>query len=400
MAFRFVNLEKRAVSSGLELVQGAKGGDETLLVEHPYLRMLRVIERIGPRNCSAISRVTGIPTETVRYRLNKHLINRDIAINPSIDYNRLDLTIAWLNLEFEDAYRTEAPELFNVLSRVGYLVYYSRTTPSGDFAAIAVPPKGRVSGYETFLKGLVDLGFLRSYRLKELAGLNYPGVWMNHYDPATGNWTIDWERLEQSEVEVPEFEGSPASQPVVDQADLFILKELQVNVTQPLVQIARKLRMDPRSLSYHYRDHILGKRLIKKHVIQWQRERPSDKDRILVLREFWQFRDLKSRELEYLRRLFNRIPFTLLEAVSADQTFYLAQTVAPLEYYITMLNYIRQHITSELISRLTSGLVDPSCAGAYSLPYEMFSKREGWMFKLERSLSIFHDIVVSVENHE
>jgi len=368
-----------------------------MLAENPYQRMLKVIERIGPRNCSAISRLTGIPTETVRYRLNKHLINKDIAINPSVDFKKLGLTLAWLNLEFEDEYRAEAPELFNVLSRVGYLVYYSRTTPSGDFVAVAVPPAGRISGYESFLKGLVDLGFLRSYSLWELAGFNYPGVWMNHYDPTAHIWSIDWEKLEQSEVEIPELEGLPTPEPVVDQADLFILNELQYNLTQPLVEIAGKLKMDPRSLSYHYRDHILGKQLIKKYVIQWQRERVSPKDEALVLREFWQFGKLKSQELEHLRRLFNRLPFTHSESISADQSFYMGQTVAPLEYYIAMLNYIRQHINSDLISKLNSGLVDPSCAGGYTVPFEMYSKREGWMFKLERSLSIFRDIVVSVE---
>lgn len=376
---------------------GAGEGEGTVLAENPHLRMLRVVERIGPRNCSAISRLTGIPTETVRYRLNKHLIHRDIAVNPSVDFNKLALTIAWLNLRFEDEYRAEAPELFNVLSRVGYLVYYSRITPSSDFVAVAVPPAGRVVGYENFLKGLVDLGFLQNYSLEELTGLNYPGVWMSHYDPTTHGWEIDWEKLERSEAEVPDFGDFPAPEPMVDEADVFILKEMQVNVTQPLVQIARKLKMDPRSLSYHYRDHILGRRLIKKYVIQWQRERPSAKDEVLVLREFWQFRDLKKRELEHLRRLFCRIPFTHLEAVSADQTFYLAQTVAPLEQYIAMLNYVRQHLNSRLIRRLTSVFVDPSCVEGYTLPYEMFSKEGGWVFDLERSLTIFQDIVLSVE---
>lgn len=367
------------------------------MVDNPHLKMLKVIERIGPRNCSAVSRLTGIPIETVRYRLNKHLLNRDIAINPSVDFNKLALTIAWLNLRFQDGYRTEAPELFDILSKVGYLVYYSRTTPSSDFVAVAMPPAGRIDGYESFLKGLVDLGFLQNYTLVELAGFNYPGIWMNHYDPITHNWEIDWEKLEQSEVEVPELEGFPAPEPMADQADLFILKEMQLNLTQPLVQIAKKLKMDPRSLSYHYRDHILGRRLIRKYVIQWQRERPSLKDEVLVLREFWEFRDLKKRDLEYLRKLFNRIPFTHLEGVSTDQSFYLAQTVAPLGYYIPMLNYVRQHLNSGLIRKLTSAVVDPSCAGAYTLPYEMFSKEGGWIFDLERSLTIFQGIVLSVE---
>ena len=367
------------------------------MVDNPHLKMLKVIERIGPRNCSAVSRLTGIPTETVRYRLNKHLVNRDIAINPSVDFNKLALTIAWLNLSFEDGYRTEAPELFDILSKVGYLVYYSRKTPSSDFVAVAMPPARRIDGYESFLKGLVDLGFLQNYTLVELAGFNYPGIWMNHYDPITHNWEIDWEKLEQSEVEVPELEGFPAPEPMADQADLFILKEMQLNLTQPLVQMAKKLKMDPRSLSYHYRDHILGRRLIRKYVIQWQRERPSLKDEVLVLREFWEFRDLKKRDLEYLRKLFNRIPFTHLEGVSADQSFYLAQTVAPLGYYIPMLNYVRQHLNSGLIRRLTSAVVDPSCVGAYTLPYEMFSKEGRWVFDLERSLTIFQGIVLSVE---
>ncbi|MFQ6076117.1 MAG: hypothetical protein ACE5Z5_08290, partial [Candidatus Bathyarchaeia archaeon] len=86
--------------------------------------IVEAIKRVGPRNCSLISRLTGIPVETVRYKIRRQLIRKGIRVHLSVDYNKLCLLRNWITLDFNDEYSELAPSMLDVLSRIGYLTYY------------------------------------------------------------------------------------------------------------------------------------------------------------------------------------------------------------------------------------------------------------------------------------
>ncbi len=162
--------------------------------------IVEAIKRVGPRNCSLISRMTGIPTETVRYKIDEQLVRKGIIIRVSVDYNKLGLARNWLTLNFSDEYDELAPRILDALSKIGYLIYYGRVVPRRNYVSIAaLPPKAKAE-YRKFLNGLIDLSILTSYKMDELAWVRYLSMRPEYYDFSTRTWKINWEGLNQSKV--------------------------------------------------------------------------------------------------------------------------------------------------------------------------------------------------------
>lgn len=351
------------------------------------------IRKAGPRNCSLISRMTGIPVETVRYKIRRQLIRKGVIMRVHADYNKLGLVRTWVNLKFTKEFLSAADRFLDKLSKVSYLVYRGKIIPTGSHIAVfAVPYVGREK-FTAFLDELVRLGVLRSYEKKELSVVNYPHMQAEHYDFDKRTWFVDWLKLRPTSDVADEQISDFSSKPHCDNIDLLILKELQLNATQPLTKIGRKLGIDPKIVRYHYQEHLMRRGLILRYVLSWF-DTQEDRWR-KVLYSFMELRDLNSKELRRAREVFASIPFTWFDSVSPDGKFYFVQLIVPLIEFQDLCRYVYNYLPEMVTNSYQTFVTE---AMAYTLPYEQFTDEQGWDLNMEKALEIVKTAMDEVRN--
>jgi len=354
-----------------------KGMDEASYI-------VEAIKRVGPRNCSLISRMTGIPIGTVRYKIYEQLKKKGVRVQVSVDYSKLGLARNWVALNFSDKCSELAPRILERLSSIGYLTYYGRVVPQGNyFSLVALPPKAKAE-YRKFLNGLIDLNILTSYKMDELDWICFLSMRPEYYDFSTGTWNINWETLNQSKVLVKGMGDIYVGEPMADKVDLLILTELQLDSTVSIMEIARKLKMKFKKVNYHFLEHVVRRELIMNYIIRWQAGIEDD-GQYSTLSMAIEFRDLTRGELSSVQEVFHKLPFGWFDALSSDRALYLVYVSLPLTQYVNLLNYLRRTI-SRYNQKFKVSLIDASCSQGYTIPCEMFDEKQGWTFDAEKTL--------------
>jgi len=352
-------------------------------LENDLYTIVEAIKRVGPRNVSLISRLTGIPVETVRYKIRRQLIKNGIGVHVGVDYDRLGLVRCWLDLNFDERCRDSAPQVLEMLSKTGYLIYYGRILPQGTYISIIALPPNLKARYVEFLNSMVNLGILASYRMDDLAWIRHLSMRPEYYSFDTKTWNVDWESLHQSRVIVKKMMDSDVGEPMADKTDLLILSELQIDSMKPISKIAKNLGLKSKTVRYHYMEHIIRRGLITNFIVRWQGL--GAKAWRSTLNMPIELRDLTRGSLLEVQKAFHRLPFTWFDAVSSNQSLYLAFVSLPIDQYVNFLNYLRTNIT-DYDRRFGIKFIDTSCADSYTVPYEMFDEARGWIFNPEETL--------------
>lgn len=347
--------------------------------------IIGAIKRVGPRNCSLISRLTSLPIETVRHKIEKQLVSKGFRFHVNVDYKKLGLVRHWLTLYFSDEYSELATKILDILSRTGYLIYFGRIVPQGSYASIIALPVDAIEEYTRFLEGFIDLGILDSYEIDELAHVQQHFIKHEFYDFKKGTWNVNWAELEQSKADLPKTVENQSYEMMADEKDLHILEQLQFDPTASFAKIARELNMNQKSVRYHYFKHIVGRHLIKEYIVRWQASLGKN-ERRAIFSLIVQLRNFKSGDLSTVQEIFHKVPFTWFDAFSVDGGFYLAYVTLPMAQYVNLLDFLRRNLPKQYLDSLKMSLIDMFCSMGYTIPYEMFNEEHGWVFDAERTL--------------
>jgi len=347
-------------------------------------RIVEAIKQVGPRNSCAISRITGIPDNTVRYKIHNQLVQKGITVQTSVDYGKMGLTTNWVNMDFAKEYKKTAPLVLRVLSKSGYLTFFGRLLPQNSFATVIRIPREALKSYLSFLEKIVQAGVLDSYRVDPVLWIRHLSMNPRYFDFEKKEWNVDWEEVEKSPVEIQQQEVAEGGAFYVDKIDVLLLKEMQIDCLRSLTDIGKKLHVKPKTLRYHFREHIEKRRLISRYVVRWFGSPPLEaRKSILYLTA--EIREPSPEVLWQAQNVFHRLPFTWLDAVSTCQDLYTAQAVLPISSYTETVEYLARN-SDGFEKKLKLCLVDQTCTCNYTLPYELFSEDAGWLFDEEHTL--------------
>jgi hypothetical protein len=164
----------------------------------------------------------------------------------------------------------------------------------------------------------------------------------------------------------------------MDNLDLLLVKELQTDALQHVVAIARKLKIHPKTLEYHYRAHVEGQNLIPRYIVSWMNGLDRSLPLSLIVARLTL--DGMSRNDSFrMRETTNKIPFLWSEDTLRDGT-YIAWLMIPLEEATTKIDYIHTSVP-DLGSRMDVSFIKHLDTCLYTVPYHMFAK--GWSFDVE-----------------
>jgi DNA-binding Lrp family transcriptional regulator len=355
--------------------------DETSDLE---ARIIKAIGRAGPRNVAQISRMTGAHQETIRYKIKKRFDRLGFKFHAEVDYDKIGLSLHWATLKFSRTHHGMAPQILRALNQVGYLAYFAKVVPQGDYTALFTLPADSASQYGEFLSGLQEKGILADFALDEVLVRRHKIMDPRFFNFRSGRWEVEWAKV-AAEPPAPLSPGKKPRAEDFDYYDLLVIKELQKDALQHLTEIARKLKVHQKTLEYHYRTHVQKWKLVPSYRIRWARDttrRPAHSTTFTRLA----FNNLSRAEFTEVQGAISKVPFLWLEDLLQSGT-YIASMYVPVTDLQSVLNYIGSSVPN-LGSKIDVGFVNYSEASSFTIPYNMY-QNNAWKFdvhQMERAL--------------
>ena len=326
-----------------------------------------------------IARMTGAHQETIRYKIKKRFGRLGFRFHAEVDFAKLGLDLHWGNFSFAKPYYDMAPQILRALNRVGYLTYYAKIVPQGNFITLFALPRNTGPQYAEFLAGLRKDGVLTDFSLNEVLVERHKPMDPRFFNFRSGRWEVEWNKVAASSASPLAPRKRPPEENF-DSYDLLIIKELQKDSLQHLTEIARKLKVHQKTLEYHYRTHVNKWRLIPSYRVRWAQDITK---RLVhsVATTHLTFHDLAPREFAEVQAQISKIPFLWLEDLFRDGT-YSVMFYTPLTDLIEMSSYI-SNLIPEAVSKMELGFIKPSDSASFTIPYEMYQGKE-WKLNLHQ----------------
>lgn len=338
--------------------------------------IVEAIKSVGPRNCSLISRMTGVPIETVRYKIKKQLLRKGIKFHAVVDYEMLGLKRYWLTMDFSEEFRAAAAQILDSLSKFG-LTFYVRILPHGLYGAMVAIPSDSSQKYEGILDYMTSSGILNFYRMDPLDWVQNVSLRPEYYDFDKGKWSFSWSSLAPLTIRPNPLQRVPNDDEKLDALDLFILKELQINSLTHLTTMARKLGIGSKTLRYHYVSHVRKRNLLAGYAVRWSGLTRGEKGLVVLL---VRVSGVTNDSIGDLEKTFLELPFTWLQAYSEENSTFISVLSLPADQYVDTLTYLGSSLP-EFRERAETLVLDTRTVMSYTIPYEMFDADKGWELK-------------------
>ena len=345
-------------------------------------RIITAIGTAGPRNVAQISRMTGAHQETIRYKIKKRFGRLGFRFHADVDFDKIGLRLHWATLNFTKPYYEMAPQILQTLNQVGYLTYYAKVVPQGNYFALFALPENTADQYREFLSGLGNSGVLGESALTEVLMSRHKVMDPRFFNFRSGRWEVEWQKVtEQSPVPMP-LDRRPRPEEF-DYYDLLVIKELQKDSLQHLTGIARKLKVHQKTLEYHYRTHVQKWKLVPSYAIRWAQDTTKRLAHTVAV-TYLTFKDLTRPEFTKVQAAVSKIPFLWTEDL-LDTGTYVVMMYVPVTDMVNVTSYVGRALPN-LASRVEMGFVEQPNAYSFTIPYNMYQDGR-WKFDLRRMQS-------------
>jgi len=342
-------------------------------------RIIQAIGAAGPRNVAKISRMTGAHQETIRYKIKKRFGRLGFRFHAEVDYGKIGLSLHWATMDFSKEYYVIASQILRALNQVGYLTYFAKIVPQGNYVALFALPDNTAGQYGEFLSGLARKGILNNFTLDEVLANRHKAMDPRFFNFRSGRWEIEWDKI-AGMAPVPLPQGNKPHPEDIDYYDLLVIKELQKDSLQHLTGIAKKLKVHQKTLEYHYRTHVQKWKLVPSYTIRWT----QDTTRRLthsVAGTILTFQGLSRLEFTEVQAAVSKIPFLWNEDLLQGGE-YIAYLYAPVTDLTNVTSYING-VVPNLSSKVDVGFVKASEAASFTIPYNMYQGGR-WKFDLRQ----------------
>jgi len=326
-------------------------------------RIISAVGEAGPRNVARLSRMTGIHPETVRYEVRRRFQRLGLKFYSEPDFTKLGLSLHWGTLTFSKTHRSDARKTLGDLGRNG-LVRYARLVPQGNYACLSAIPRGATERYKELLFELERKGVLDSFTLRKVLANRRKTMDPQFFNPRSGRWEVRWDRV-ANQGPGPSFTSGEQVQKF-GYLDLLIIKELQKDPLQHIVGMAHKLRINSKTIEYHYRTHVQGRKLVSLGVV-WA---PNDVRSTPVQLSFHDLTPSTSAEVQ---AAVGKVPFLSTEELT--RTGYIATMYAPASEVVPVLDYVGSTVPN-LASRVDVGFLDHAKTASFTIPYHLYHDGE------------------------
>jgi hypothetical protein len=345
-------------------------------------RLIEAINRVGIQNVSLLSRMTGMPTETIRYTMKKRFPNLGLNVRTPLNHSALGLERYFVSMKLTPAAEEHASTVMKALSSNAFLTYWCRAAVERRNLAFFSVPVSLVDEFHAFMNRLVKEDVLVDYTSEPLEWSRHPELKSRYYNFASGEWTINWEKVKWAGEAPPSpvRNDEPSASPEIDATDTLIIKELELDSWRNIAEIARKLKLNERTVRWHYRRHVAD--IAHSSYVNWIPVTPKEFGTAVGL--VHEFNDISKDTLADLRLLFNNFPFSWFEG-GRKNGYYQAHSALPAASFMESLRFLNNSLEG-IVDGWKTWTVDLSTSYWFTIPYENFDNKEGWFFNKEAAL--------------
>lgn len=356
--------------------------------------MVKLIAEIGP-DIPEIARRLGQFKESVRYRYKEKILARGMAVQASIDHEKLGLRRVVFVVDFAEEYEQYAQSILTAMSELCYVTGFDKVLPEGSYAVNASVPEKFVGQFITFLRALEARGLFKCSKTIAFEWFRAVPMKAEFYDFDTGRWDFDWSGLRSPEM----WSHTTSKESEFDYTDLLVLKELRLDATRPMIEIAKKLGIDYKKVAWHYNAHVRERKLLRGYSLNWMGTRYDFKaDKALHRRHRYITVDLLAEDLSEVERMelmarTNALPFLWAEVGGKS---YWAQFAFPVDNIVEAYQYLANAI-KPINGRARIFVMDQTNALSFTISYKLFDERKKeWKFDPESLLMRFEDLLLKI----
>ena len=317
--------------------------------------------------------------ETVRYWY-KTLMRRGFTIQVSVNYEKLGLRRVVAVVRFNHEYESFGENILTVMSELCYLQGFVRTLPRDHYIIHGAVPEELVGRWMEFIESLKDMGFFKSVEFSIFDWVRDVPMKIESYNFDEGIWEFEWSKAGKV-YPAAIFEPSPKGQ--FDMTDLRVIKQLQMQPNKSLKDIQKQIGGNYKTLGFHYRRHVVARRLLKGHRVDWMGTRPGNSENRVEHRRHNYLlidiivNDIGEEEKAKLLGMTNAIPYLCWEAAGPS---YYARLAFPTENITEALQFMSAAL-SPFGERAEWFMVDQARSAAFPISPEVFEPESGsWKF--------------------
>jgi DNA-binding Lrp family transcriptional regulator len=359
-------------------------------------KILEAISGLGPRNFTAVARKIGISRESLRYRLNRMQSNPNIFLrcHSTTYHTNLGLRKVVSVLTATPGYESA---LLDCLKVNGYWIYLSRFYGKGEgcLATYTIPVE-HSKEFERFIRRIEELGVAKSSTL----------FWSTCFQPGTltsawfneriGEWSFHWdgwvEQMQNESTDLPFTLKDPERfYNYADQIDVIILKELEKDATKSIQDIANMLGISLQKAFYHYRKHVVAKKLLEDFEIFIY---PYDSTRCELYFFFFSFPNHETMA-KFANSLLDKHFVRYIGKILNEHKI-LSEMLLPRDEFRGFVDRLSLLARMNLIESYDYVIMDLKTGQRQTFSYEFF-KDGKWMYDHEKHMTRLHDIVKNVQ---
>jgi DNA-binding Lrp family transcriptional regulator len=282
--------------------------------------------------------------------------------------------------------------LWELFKANGYWLYliarYDR--PESLYAIYGIPID-HTEEFEAFIKEIEELKIARNIQLFWSTCIQTVNLTDDWYNYESEKWVFKWDKwtknIESQGTSLPYTLVEPKDYPQkADMIDIIILKELEKNADCKLSDIAKLLDVSPKTVSYHYRNHVTAKSLIEGYAVLFPYfEEASD---LYCFRfDFPNYENMAKFALSLMNK-----PFVLNIGKIFGKNALFVQIYLPRKEFRGFTDSLSKLIRDGLMKSYDYAIGDRSREAAQTISYEFF-KDKSWIYSHKEHMEKLHKLV-------
>jgi hypothetical protein len=359
--------------------------------------MIKLLAKYGPQ-INRIARELGVHKETARYWYKEKLLKKGYTVQAVPNHEKLGLKRIVALAEFSDEFRPYADAILMAMNELCYLTSFMKTLPEDLYSIQASVPQEYVSDWIEFMYALKKRGLFNDIQVIPLEWVRIVPMRSEMYDFENDTWQYDWASKPKGEPGSQNFAQSARGK--FDLIDLNMIKQMQLDPDASLIETQKKLQVNYKTLTWHYRTHLVGNELLKGYLVNWAGTRYDPRlEKAMHRRHKYMWGELlvksvtESERMELMANL-SRVPFVWSEAGGHN---YFAQIAFPTETMAEALTFIKE-ITRSVRDRASWHLADQANALRFTIVPSLYDPtKKKWMFEKAELLSKFDKLVLEIK---
>ena len=370
------------------------------------LDILKAISIHGPRNLAYIADKVNIPPTTVRYRVNQMLSQHTLFFHLNPYHTNMGLKKA---IVFAEAAQGHEDFLLKCLQVNKFWIYLFRCYgPYEGCGGVWTIPINQTIEYERFLSTLEEAGVAKAVHLYWSTCFQNVPVTKKWFDREKGSWVLNWDEwldeVQKIEGELPDTLRDPDDWPIkADYVDLLIIKELEKDAKITFPNLSRILKIPLETIKYHYREHIMKRRLLESYQVIIYRFPFAISEMLFFVFKFDSYDNLTKFALSMLDK-----PFSYMLGKVLKENMLISHIFLPRTEFRNFVMALSTLVRKGFLREYTYVFQDMRQTWRVTIPYEFF-KDGDWNYdhlkhinELEKVIEEYHltDIESSLSSHE